>query len=137
MRRDRLKKHAEIEKYTTYGRIAAYVITRRRKKLTLSQEQMARLLGLGGQSGYSRVEKGASSLTLGTLRAVAAQLGQSPSDVLREADELVNLLTKVGVQVLNCGKPEAGKGGGAPLMLLLDGSVLADLIETLLAKKKQ
>ncbi|MBI2755070.1 MAG: helix-turn-helix transcriptional regulator [Betaproteobacteria bacterium] len=84
----------------TYSAVAGKVIERLRDARGLTQEQLGGALGIG-QSAYSRLEQGQTSMSLAQLHVIAEQLNTTPGSLLHEADTLTRRLLAQGVQVKN------------------------------------
>ena len=84
----------------TYGAVVGQVIERLRASRGKTQDDLGAALGIG-QSAYSRLEQGQTSMTLAQLRATAEFLASSPNLIIREADSLTVRLLAQGVVVKN------------------------------------
>lgn len=94
-----LKSSAQPIPVVTYPALVGQVIAHRRGAKGLNQGALAAALGLS-QSAYSRLESGASVLNLSQLRVVAEQLGLSPAEILKSADQYALRLHQQGVQIV-------------------------------------
>lgn len=103
----------------TYTAVVGGVIARLRGR-RLTQDQLGDALGIG-QSAYSRLESGETTMTIAQLRAIAGQLRTSPNRILQEADMLVERLRAQGVEIKN----EKGISPGA---ILIGLGILAALL---------
>ncbi len=81
-----------------YRRLVGEVLQARRLELNLHQRQLASALGIT-QSGYSRIEKGETTISVSQLRIVAGILRTLPSDLLVTADLWARQLRARGVTV--------------------------------------
>lgn len=84
----------------TYQSLVGHVLQHHRKQQKLEQSQMAELIGVS-QSAFSRIESGATAISVAQLRKIAPLLGLQPGEILQQADELANNLRGQGVQVLD------------------------------------
>lgn len=116
---------------TTYSAIVGVILERLRSERGLDQKRMAELVGLG-QSTWSRVENGASALTIEQLATTAAALGASPHEILALADRSVANLRQRGVVVQL--KRQLGLTGTE---LLIGAAALALLLAVILGKSKK
>ena len=82
----------------TYAAVVGKVVERLRKQRRITQGQLAEVLGIG-QPAYSRLEQGQSTMNVIQLGQVAAQLGTTPADILKEADEMATRLRAAGVDI--------------------------------------
>lgn len=103
-----------------YSALIGQVIERRRKDSGVSQEVLAKTLGLS-QSAYSRLEQGQSTLTVAHLRMIAMQLRSTSAEIVAESDRLAARLQRQGVQVAD-DKEDTSKAG-----LLIALGILAAL----------
>jgi len=69
----------------TYGALVGRMVEIRRKQLGISQEPLARALGIT-QSAFSRLERGRSTLTVTQLRIIARHLSIRAAELLDEAE---------------------------------------------------
>lgn len=82
----------------TFSRVVGVVVEHHRKKRSMTQEAMARALGIS-QSAYSRLEQGQSAMSVTQLRAVAAQLGLLPGALMQDAEGYAAQLQQQGVSI--------------------------------------
>lgn len=81
-----------------YNRLVGEVLQARRTARGLHQNHLASALGVT-QSGYSRIEKGETTLTISQLRILARALGTSSNEILASADAWAQQLRARGVNV--------------------------------------
>lgn len=104
----------------TFARVIGTVVEHHRKRRSLTQEAMARALGVS-QSAYSRLEQGQSAMSVTQLRAVAAQLNLSPGALMQNAEGYATQLQQQGVSISD-EKPDSAAG------LLIALGILAALV---------
>jgi len=92
----------------TYGEVLGKIIEHRRKQLELTQEPFAQSLGIT-QSGYSRIEKGFTAVSVLQLQAIAAILHSKPAILLNDADRYAELLRAQGAEIVTDRK-DASRG---------------------------
>jgi len=109
--------------------VVGKVLVRLRRESTLEQAELARRVGVT-QSTWSRIENGASSLSLEQLADAAASFGRSPGEVLRTADELAANLEREGITVLRRRNPDPLGSGFA----LVAGAVIVGVLVALVNK---
>ena len=102
----------------TYGEVLGKIVEHRRKQLELTQEPFARSLGIT-QSGYSRIEKGLTAVSVLQLQAIAQHLRCTPADLLNDADRYVSLLRARGADVVTEKKDASPAGLLIALGILL------------------
>ncbi len=83
---------------TTYPAVFGRILVQERTRCGLNQADVAAAVGLT-QSGWSRIERGATPITLVQLAAASSSLGRRPSDLLSMADDAVDHLQHQGVDV--------------------------------------
>jgi len=110
-----------VQPKITYGEILGKVIEHRRKQLGLHQGPLAHALGIT-QSGYSRLEKGQSSMSVVQLQTVATLLRRGPADLLADTDRFAGELRAQGTDIL------ADRQNSSAAALLVALGILAALI---------
>lgn len=85
---------------TTYGEVLGWVIRELRKRENLDQSDLANCIHVK-QPSWSRVETGASALSVQQLDAVARRLGTSSQEILRLVDQAIRELNQKGYKVVN------------------------------------
>ncbi len=103
----------------THGEVLGRIIEHRRRQLKLKQEPFAQSLGIT-QSGYSRIEKGLTAVSVHQLQVIAPVLRCKSADLLHDADRYVRLLRAQGAEVV-ADKKEASQAG----LLIALGILLA------------
>ena len=83
---------------TTYAVIVGQVLAVRRQHADIDQAAMAAGVGLS-QSTWSRIERGASALSIEQLAAAARVLGTTPGALLGHADKTADTCRRCGVLV--------------------------------------
>jgi transcriptional regulator with XRE-family HTH domain len=76
------------------------VLVELRKEKGRNQSELATAVGIN-QSAWSKVERGASALTIEQPAEVGAQLGTAPGEILERADRLAESIKSRGIQVEN------------------------------------
>ncbi len=109
----------------TYGELLGKIIDYRRKQLGLLQAPFAEALGIT-QSGYSRLEKGQSAMSVVQLQIVARLLRCTPANLLADADRYAVQLRAQGAEIVTDKQNSSAAG------LLIALGILA----ALLASKK-
>ena len=89
----------QVKPQITYGEVLGKLIEHRRKQQGLLQGRFADALGIT-QSGYSRLEKGQSAMSVVQLHAVATQLGCAPAHMLAETDRYAAQLRARGAEIV-------------------------------------
>jgi len=92
----------------TFARVIGAVVEHHRKSRSMTQEAMARALGIS-QSAYSRLEQGQSAMNVTQLRAVAAQLNLSSDALMQHAEGYAAQLQQQGVTITD-EKPDSAAG---------------------------
>ena len=90
--------HLPPERVVTYASVVGRVVERLRKQRGKTQEQLGAALGIG-QPAYSRLEQGQNTMNVVQLGQVAQQLGITPSEILRQADQIADRLRAEGVEI--------------------------------------
>lgn len=107
---------------TTFPSILGVVIETRRKKLGLSQAEMAEKTGFS-QPTLSRIERGGVPLTIPQLLTLAEVLGVAGSDLMKAAEADQRRLEANGVTVRR-DAPRQASGDWSPLA----GAALAGVL---------
>jgi transcriptional regulator with XRE-family HTH domain len=105
-----------------YPALLGKVLGALRKDSKLDQSQVAARVGLS-QSAWSRIEKGATAITVSQLAATAQAFGRRPSDILRYTDDIADRLRKQGVRVEN-----AAADDRAELVVALGAAAIAAIV---------
>lgn len=82
----------------TYPAIVGGVLTDLRKRADLRQEDVAKAVGVA-QTTWSRIETGHSSATVEHLKLASKELGCTPADILRFADNAADHFEAQGVDI--------------------------------------
>ena len=106
---------------TTYAAIVGRVLVFLRREHGVRQADLAAAAGVG-QSTWSRIEAGASALSVDQLGRAATALGLGPGDILNQADETVVGLEAQGIKV------RRDRVGGRNLALALIGAAALGLL---------
>ena len=117
---------------TTYPAIIGGILARRRNERGLGQGKMAESVGVG-QSTWSRLENGASALTVEQLAAAAAVLGARPSEILTMADRSAADLRQRGIVV----QPKRQSELTETELVLIGATALTILLAAILGKAKK
>lgn len=117
---------------TTYPAIIGGVLARLRNGRGLDQGKMAESVGVG-QSTWSRVENGASALTIEQLATAAAVLGARPSEILAMADRSAADLRQRGIVVQLKRQSELTETE----LVLIGATALTILLAAILGKAKK
>jgi transcriptional regulator with XRE-family HTH domain len=112
----------------TYAEILGRIIVHFRKERGVRQEELAQAIGVS-QSAWSRIETGASPLTVTYLARVASVLRLESSDILQAAERVHKQLTVQGVQVqLNDDQHDKG-------LLFLGAAALTTVILAIMSRR--
>lgn len=114
----------QLQPGTTYAAIIGRILVMKRDELFLEQADVARSMGLS-QSSWSRIERGDSVINVEQLFAVSAVLQSSPSEILNEADRVVESLRSRNVEVQTA---KQVKNNGGALALIGLGALAALVI---------
>ncbi len=85
---------------TYYPAVVGTVLSGLRKGVGLNQTELAQRVGVS-QSGWSKIERGATPINIEQLVNAADELGVSPSEILSQADRLAGCARERGVRVDN------------------------------------
>lgn len=110
-----------VKPQITYGAVLGKVIEYRRRQLERTQAPFAAALGMT-QSGYSRIEKGQTSLSVLQLQVIASLLDCLSAELLSDADRYASLLRERGAEIV------ADKKEGSPAGLLIAAGILVALL---------
>ncbi|MCZ6764659.1 MAG: helix-turn-helix transcriptional regulator [Alphaproteobacteria bacterium] len=113
---------------TTYAAVVGRVLVLLRRERRIRQSELAGAAGVG-QSTWSRIEAGASALTVDQLGRVAKALGLDAGDILAKADESVAGLEAEGIKV------RRERSRGAHLALALIGAAALGLLVARILRK--
>lgn len=91
-----------------YARVLGAVVEHHRKRRSITQEAIAQAMGVS-QSAYSRLEQGQSAMSVVQLRTVAAQLGLTPDEIVRDAEGYATQLQQQGVRITDA-MPDSAAG---------------------------
>lgn len=83
---------------TSYPTIVGSVLARERERKHITQAQLADQMSLAA-STWSRIENGASALTVDQLAMFAALVGTTPGALLNQADAVVQVARQQNVRV--------------------------------------
>jgi transcriptional regulator with XRE-family HTH domain len=106
------------------GRIAVIA----RKALGFKQGPVAKELGIA-QASYSKIERGATCMTIEYLVALAGVFDMLPHELVQEAEKAAEHLQEQGIEVVATREETQGR-------LLLEGSALEKLIEEALKSEE-
>ncbi len=118
-----------LEPAATYPAIVGQVLADARKNLRLSQGELARKIGMN-QSAWSKIERGASSLSVAQLALAATALKTTPGKLLTQADRSANYAAKRGVRVAPQTKTDDLIAAG---LVIIGTAALAGLIAAALS----
>lgn len=97
-----------LQPSTTYRAILGRVLARRREQLGFDQGAFAKAVGLTSQSSWSRIETGASNISIEQLKLACNALHTRPDVVLSETEQVADNLQSRGVTVvLSADNPNA------------------------------
>lgn len=119
---------------TTYPAIVGQVLAKHRGDRNLTQTQLAQALGMK-QSAWSKIERGATPLTIEHLAQAADVLEVSPGQILAETDRVADEVRARGVTVRPT-RVEADNAFGAGL-LLIGAVALGALVAAILMSNGQ
>ena len=108
------------------------ILARLRNERGLGQGKMAESVGVS-QSTWSRLENGASALTVEQLAAAAAVLGARPSEILTMADRSAADLRQRGIVV----QPKRQSELTETELVLIGATALTILLAAILGKAKK
>ncbi len=115
---------------TSYPAIVGQVLSELRKRSGIDQAEMADSAGVT-QSTWSRIENGASALTIEQLAIAADALAVKRSEILELADQSVNELKSRGIEI----EDKRISGGLDKGLVILGAAAIGGLIAALLLKK--
>ena len=116
----------------SYASIVSRVISELRKALNLSQEELAKRIGLT-QSALSRVEHGDTVFNADHAIAIAPALGVLPHEIFAIADQAVDWLRRQDVQVAATRQDAKMTILGPGAASLLVGNMVAGAVGQLLS----
>ena len=119
-----------MTKVTTYQAIIGSVLINMRHRLQVEQVNIAKSVGVG-QSTWSRIERGESTLSVTQLVKAAKELRVNPSIILSESEKVKRELEADGVQVLN---DKIDKGNTASMVV---GAALGALVTAAFMKNRE
>ncbi len=124
---------------TTYQAVLGRLIVEKRKEKQIDQGEMARHVGVS-RSTWSRIEAGASALSMDQLVKAAGKLGMPLGELMLQADEVVRELRRQGVEVFDSkDQTSAAKRErtATTMVALLGGAVLGGIVASILAAKDE
>lgn len=116
-----------VQPATNYSAILGRVLKSMREERGVGQKAMAEALDIT-QGAMSRLEHGTSVISADQLRAAAAALGDSPSELIRRTDAAEATLRMRGVQVI-------AKRRADDSVAMITGAALAALLAAVLLRK--
>jgi len=122
---------------TTYQAVLGRLITQKRQEKQIDQGEMARHVGVS-RSTWSRIEAGASALSMDQLVKAARKLDMDLGELMLQVDEVVRELRRKDVNVLDSrDQTSAAKWGktAAATVVFLGGAVLGGIIAGIMAAK--
>lgn len=84
---------------TSFQAVLGTVISSERKKMNISQSELANKLGVTA-STLSRIENGESAMTIDQLHVVSEALGMKPHELLAATEGVEKLLKKTGIDAV-------------------------------------
>jgi transcriptional regulator with XRE-family HTH domain len=120
----------QLRTVTSYPAIVGQVLTELRRCSGIDQSKLADSVGVT-QSTWSRIENGASALTIEQLAIAADVLGVKRSEILELADQSVNELKIRGIEI----EDKRISGGLDKGLVILGAAAIGGLIAALLMKK--
>lgn len=124
---------------TTYQAVLGRLIVEKRKEKQIDQGEMARHVGVS-RSTWSRIEAGASALSMDQLVKAAGKLDMPLGELMLQADEVVRELRRQGVEVFDSkDQTTAAKRErtATAMVALLGGAVLGGIVASILAAKDE
>ena len=124
---------------TTYQAVLGRLIVEKRKEKQIDQGEMARHVGVS-RSTWSRIEAGASALSMDQLVKAAGKLEMPLGELMLQADEVVRELRRQGVEVFDSkDQTSAAKRErtATTMVALLGGAVLGGIVASILAAKDE
>lgn len=122
---------------TTYQAVLGRLIAQKRQQKHIDQGEMAEAVGVS-RSTWSRIESGESALNMDQLAKAAGKLGIGVGELMVEADEVANELSKQNVEVLKSRDQTSAARFGkktAATVAFLGGAVLAGIVAAILSNK--
>lgn len=116
----------------TYAAVVGQILARKRTFEGLDQAQLANALGIT-QSSWSRIETGASALSVEQLKRTADYLKVRPEDIISDAEHAVAFLMNRGVRV-TFSRQETDERG--QLFAYLGAAALGSLLGAALTQRK-
>lgn len=121
----------DLKPGTSYPAVIGSILVNLRNQQGIRQGDLAQAVGVT-QATWSRIENGASALTIEQLGLAATRLGIQPNEILRHADQAVQQLKQRGVTVeLTRTSPNLESGTA-----LIGAAALGALIAAVLIKSK-
>lgn len=120
-----------LRNIVSYPAIVGQVLSKLRKNNKFEQADFAKIIGVT-QSTLSRIETGASALTIEQLAMAADELYVTPAYVLELADESVQDLQRQGIEIQNSRVSEGLDKG----MVILGAAAIATVIALIVSKSK-
>lgn len=118
---------------TTYSAVLGQVIEDKRKKINLSQGDLAKALGIS-QPSWSRIEKGQAVMNAEQLNVVADALGEETHTLMAEVDKRIKLLKSGGVEIVTSKQLKQSQDGPG-VGTVLAGAALTGFLLALLARR--
>ena len=120
-----------LRNIVSYPAIVGQVLSKLRKNNKFEQADFAKIIGVT-QSTLSRIETGASALTIEQLAMAADELYVTPAYILELADESVQDLQRQGIEIQNNRVSEGLDKG----MVILGAAAIATVIALIVSKSK-
>jgi len=114
---------------TTYYAVMGKILVELRQKMDLKQVDMAKKMELG-QSTWSKIEQGTSTLSMDQLVRAAEILETEPAKIVEHVDEVVKEIENEGIKVEKKTKSVSLLAG----LVLIGGVALTGLVVAALAK---
>ena len=122
---------------TTYQAVLGRLIAQKRQEKQIDQGEMARHVGVS-RSTWSRIEAGASALSMDQLVKAARKLDMDLGELMLQVDDVVRELRRKNVTVFDSrDQTSVAKWGktAAATAVFLSGAVLGGIIAGIMAAK--
>lgn len=116
-----------VRSATTYPAIVGRILGHQRSILGMSQKSVADSMQLS-QAAWSRIESGASVISLEQLRTAAQVLNTTPASLIALADEAEQQLESQGIMLV-------APRSTTPSSALITGAALGAILATILLRK--